>query len=149
MVIQLGTVRKALEEHLYAINENTTEIQVMFDYLQEVETKVDKLSRRLDQLQLSQDLPADKPLIRPLNHLEKSFFLILYTEENPLTIEELASKSTNSPALAAECLSSLAHKGIPIHRSFTNNQFFFSIEKQFKELQAKENVVNFSLQSFM
>ena len=41
-------VKQALEEHLNSINENTTEIQALFDYLQEMEIKVEKMSQRLD-----------------------------------------------------------------------------------------------------
>ena len=35
----LNNLQQALEEHLTAINENTTEIQALFDYLHELEIK--------------------------------------------------------------------------------------------------------------
>ena len=38
---------------------------------------------------------------------------------------------------------------LPFIRTFVNDQIFLKLEPQFKELQAKENVVNLSLQSFM
>lgn len=146
---ELKKIKNALEEHLTAINENTAEIQALFDFLQQMENKVERLSQRLDQLQLSQKLPLEKPQITPLNHLEKKIFLVLYTEETPLTYAEIAQKTGLSPCLIPEGLSSLSEKGIPIARTFSNEQMFFKIQPSFKELQAKENLVNLSLESFM
>ena len=146
---KLEEIRRSMEEHLSAINDNTCEIQILFDYLQEIEKKVDKYSVRLDQLQLGLGKPLDKISILPLNHLEKKIFLILYTEEAALTTEEIAEKAGISVGLVPEYITSLAQKNVPLQRNFCNQQFFFSLERQFKELQAKENLVNLSLQSFM
>ena len=143
----LEQIRHVLEEHLSAINDNTTEIQVLFDYLQEVETKVDSLSQRLDKLQLDQ--PAEKVGIIPLSKVETDIFLILYTEESALSAEEISVKTKLPLAAIMESISFLIKKNIPVHRSFFNQQFFFALDAQFKEIQAKENVINLSLQNFM
>ena len=66
-----------------------------------------------------------------------------------LSYLEIAQKAGLSASIVPECISSLIQKGIPFRRSFFENQLFLSLEPQFKELQAKENVVNLSLQSFM
>ena len=146
---EIQKIFQALEEHLSAINENTSELQALFDYLQEVESKVDKLSRRLDQMQLSDVKQPGKIIISPLNQMEKKVFLVLYTEEAPLTFQEISKKANLILSLIPECISSLVQKGIPLHRSYCREQLVFTLDKQFKELQAKENVVNLSLQSFM
>lgn len=140
-------VRQDLEEHLSAINENTLEIQALLDYLQEIETKVDKVSERLESLQMNSK--NEKLIIFPLNQLEKKIFLVLYTEESSLTFGEIALKSKVLASLVPDCISSLVQKGIPLQRSHFNNRLFFKLNPEFKELQAKENVVNLSLQSFM
>ncbi|MBT3814271.1 hypothetical protein HOE37_06050 [Candidatus Woesearchaeota archaeon] len=142
-------VRQALEEHLSAINENTTEIQSLFDYLQEMDVKLEKLSSRLDQIQLNQGCNLEKPQIESLNQTEKKIFLTLYTEEQPLSFSEIALRSELPNSLISECVASLANKGIPLSRTLCNGQLFVSIGKNFKELQAKENLVNLSLESFM
>lgn len=141
-------VRQDLEEHLSAINENTLEIQALLDYLQEMETKLDKFGQRLDQLQLK-DPSSEKPFVSPLDQLEKKIFLVLYTEEEPLTFREIAAKANLPDALVPEAISSLVQKGVPLHRSSFNNRLFFKLDPRFKELQAKENLVNLSLQSFL
>ncbi|MBI4152471.1 hypothetical protein HY495_02060 [Candidatus Woesearchaeota archaeon] len=145
----LQNIRRAVEEHLSAINENTEEIQSLFDYLNEAEMKMDKLSQRLDHLQLSLGQPMEKPGIAPLTHVERKVFLVLYTEETPLSQKEIVERSGFSADFVRECISSLIKKGVPLQRSFFNEQIFLRLNPQFKELQAKENLINLSLQSFM
>jgi hypothetical protein len=142
-------VRDALEEHLSAINENTTEIQSMFDFLQEMEIKVDKLSQRLDNVQMSFGQPIEKPFVQPLDQLEKKIFLVLYTEEIPITYEEMSFKARVPLSTIPDCVSSLINKGIPLLRSRVNEQLFFKISPSFKDIQAKENLINLSLNSFI
>ncbi len=138
-----------LEEHLAAINDNTAEVQALFDYLQELEIKVEKVSQRLDQTQLGLGIPKPKVNISPLNQMERKVFLVLYTGESLLTYQEIAVKAELSVSVIPECISSLIQKGIPFRRSFFENQLFVGLGPEFKELQAKENIVNLSLQSFM
>ncbi len=144
----LNNLQQALEEHLTAINENTTEIQALFDYLHELEIKHEKLAQRLDRLQLSHTKVLRKQALLPLNHTEKKIFMALYTDDTPLSFIELAERSGVPLALLPECISALSNKGIPFVRSFVNTQMFVKLDPEFKELQAKENVVNVSLQAF-
>ncbi|MBU0457406.1 MAG: hypothetical protein ABH824_03770 [Nanoarchaeota archaeon] len=142
-------IKKILEEHLATINDNTSEIQSLFDYLQELEIKIDKFSQRIDQLQLSQELPLSKPNISPLDHTERKIFLVFYTEDSPLSYKEVSIKADIPFSLVPDCVSSLISKGIPFQRSTFNNQLFLKLNPGFKELQAKENIINLSLQSFI
>lgn len=146
---ELKQIRQDLEEHLSAINENTLEIQALLDYLQEIEIKTDKLSQRLDQLQLKDSSTDRKLVILPLDQLEKKIFLVLYTEHEALSYSEIAKKSSLPASLIPEAVSSLVQKGLPLQRSYFNNHLFFQLDASFKELQAKENLVNLSLQSFL
>ncbi len=142
-------VKQQLEEHLTAINENTSEIQALFDYLQDMEHKMERLAQRLDQLQLGQEKQADRKPITSLTQIEKKVFLALYTEETPVSYKEVAVKTNLPLSLIPECVSSLCDKGIPFQRSFYNDTLFLKLDPRFKEMQAKENLVNLSLQSFM
>ncbi len=146
---EFHNIRQALEEHLSAINENTSEIQSLFDYLQEMDVKMEKLTSRLDQMQLNQNIPLPKIEIQSLNHTERKVFLVLYTEETPLAFNEIAHKAGVPNSIVPDCISSLAGKGIPLSRTFCNEQLFVKISQEFKEMQAKENIVNLSLESFM
>ena len=146
---EFTAIRKMLEEHLASINDNTTEVQALFDYLQELEIKFEKVSQRLDHVQLSLGMPKPKLSIAPLNQMERKVFLVLYTGESLLTYQEIAVKAEVSVSVVPECISSLIQKGVPFRRSFFENQLFVGLEPGFKELQAKENIINLSLQSFM
>lgn len=146
---EIQKIKHALEEHLSAINENTEEIQSLFDYLNEIELKIDKVSQRLDHFQLSLGQPAEKIHIAPLTHFERKIFLVLYTEEMPLSQKEIVDRSGFSSDFVREGISSLIKKGIPLQRSYFNEQIFIRLDPRFKELQAKENLINLSLQSFM
>lgn len=146
---ELFLVKQTISEHLSAINENTSELQSFFDYLHELDQKFEKLSQRLDQLQLQIQLPKEKPYVAPLNSTEKKVFLALYTEEAPLNCLELSQKSEVPFSIIREHLASLAQKGIPLVRSFCNSQTFFQIDSSFKEWQAKENIITLSLDAFL
>ncbi len=147
-------LKQEFEEHLSAINENTAEIQVLFDFLQQLEKKIDGLGQRLDSLQLAlkenshnQALTGKREFA--LTAMEKKIFLALYTESTPLSFQEIAVKANLPASLVPECISTLIEKGIPLTKSFYNDRLFLTLEPQFKEWQARENVINLSLQSFM
>ncbi len=140
-------LRQQFEEHLSAINENTSEIQALFDYLHEIEQKLEQLASRVDQIQLSQSPAVSRNFA--LTQMEKEVFLALYTEESPLCFQEIAVKSGLPAALIPDCISSLVSKGIPFIRTFYGDKLFLKLDSRFKELQAKENMVNVSLQSFL
>jgi len=140
-------VRTNLEEHLSAINENSSEIQALFDYLQEMDVKMDKLNARLDQVQIIQG-ECSKENVEPLDNVEKQIFLVLYTEEMALSVKELAEKAKVPFELVQNYITSLSRKGIPLIRSMFNKQIFVQLEQKFKERQAKENLINLSLDSF-
>lgn len=140
-------VRSNLEEHLNAINENSSEIQALFDYLQDLEVKIDKVTARLDQVQLEQGVDCKQEIL-PLNNFEKQIFLTLYTEELALTIKEISEKTKLPLSVVEENVASLCKKGIPLVRSFFNKRLFLQLNPDFKERQAKENLINLSLESF-
>ncbi len=143
------SIQQQFEEHLTAINETTSEIQALFDYLHQIEIKVDKVVQRLDAMQLSQSQPEAKLGSFSLTQLEKQIFLALYTEETPLSYKEIAIKAQLPESLIPECISALVDKGIPFQRVFYHDRLFLKIESRFKELQAKHNLINVSLESFI
>ncbi len=140
-------LKQQFEEHLFAINENTTEIQALFDYLHEIEQKLDRLAQRVDQMQLSPQPALSKNFA--LTQTEKEIFLALYTEESPLCFQEISVKTGLPASLIPDCISALVNKGIPFIRTFYGDKLFLKLDSRFKELQAKENILNVSLESFM
>ena len=143
---KLSLIRAALEEHLLAINENSSEIQSLFDYLQEMDAKIDALHSRLDSLHI--DVQDKRIEVLPLNEAERQVFVVLYTAEGYLGYSEISARCGMSAAIVQEHLRSLTSKGIPLTRTLSDKQILVQIDVKFKERQAKENVVNLSLDTF-
>ncbi len=140
-------VKQDFIEHLSAINENTSEIQALYDYLYSLDAKIEKISQRVESIQMSLGVFEEKKSIT-LNSQEKQIFLTLYTEESPISHQEVALRSGLSEPEVREFSMSLTQKGIPILKSFCLGETKLKIPQQFKEKQAKENIINLSLDSF-
>jgi predicted transcriptional regulator len=90
-----------------------------------------------------------KTEVQPLSSSEKKIFLALYTEQEPLTFQDISEKCHLTMAKVREKVSILVDKGLPLQRQLSNSVMMFSLNPEFKELQAKENIINLSLESFM
>ena len=145
----LLVIKQNLSEHLSAINENTSEIQGVFDYFHELDGKIEKLGQRLDQMQLEKGIEKEKPFVAPLNETERKVFLALYTEEKAMNSYELAEKSAVPLSIVRDILSTVIQKGVPVKRSFLNGHTYYLIDSEFKEWQAKEGILNLSLNDFL
>ena len=142
-------MREELDEHLYAINENTEEIQSNYAYVQKLDTKLEQVMARLGHIELLLEGQSQKPAVQPLTYPEKQVFLVLYTEETPLTYAHIAERSGYTECVVQQHISNLVEKGIPIVKSYFNSTPFIKVAPQFKEIQAKENIINLSLKSFV
>lgn len=144
-------VKEELDDHLTAINQNTSEIQSNHEYLNELDNKIDKLSSRLDQIQLFLQQHADfkvekQPIfnIAPLNKKEKEVFLILYTLEEQstgATYTEIARKLMLSETLVGNYIMNMIGKGIPIIKRYIEGKAHLKLDIEFKRVQAKSNII--------
>tara|TARA_Y100000310_G_scaffold322971_1_gene382750 strand:- start:115 stop:654 length:540 start_codon:yes stop_codon:yes gene_type:complete len=144
-------VKEELEDHLTAINENTNEIQSNYEYTCELESKIEKLNERVEQLQLTvygqiqaqnQKISEKMSAISPE---EKSVFIALYTleeEKGSVTFEDIALSTKFTTDEVSNLVSSLIDKEIPISKKIIDNKPYLKIDKDFKMLQAKQNVLN-------
>src|SRR3989344_2596489 len=95
---EFSKTRQEFEEHLQAINENTNEINANYEYIREIECKLDRISERLDRLGMAEQLagnyvtlliekgiPILKKYIRSTPHLRLDpEFKTLQAKENVL-----------------------------------------------------------------
>jgi len=154
---EIAGMKHELEEHLQAINENTNEITASYEYISEIENKIDKLSARIEQIQMhlecgSSDAPkSDNFDVKRLNRREQEVFLVIYTledEKNGVTYDDIACKLSMSVQLAANYVTALIEKGIPIIKRYINSKPRLRLDPEFKTLQIKENILQLSLQEF-
>ena len=149
--IAFTKVKEELEDHLSAINENTNEIQSNYEYTCELESKIEKLTERVEQLQLTvygQIQAQNQKISEKMSSItqeEKIVFLALYTleEENgSVTFEDIALSTKFTTDEVSNLITSLIEKEIPISKKVIDNKPYLKIDKDFKMLQAKQNVMN-------
>ena len=144
-------IKIELEEHLQAINENTNEIQSNYEYLCEIDSKIDKLAERIDKIQLF--LQSNLNFItdgittfevKPLTRTEKEIFMVLYAlddEKGIVGYTDIARKTGLTESLISNYIASMIEKGIPILKKYINNRPFLKLDQEFKTLQTKENIL--------
>jgi DNA-binding MarR family transcriptional regulator len=144
-------VKDELDEHLDAINHNTNEISSNYEYLCELDYKFNKLSERLDQMQLfleknlgfaTEQKPKFDP--KPLTNNEQDVFLVLYTLEEKkgaVAYSEIAKRTGLSTDLVSGYITRMIEKNVPIIKRYVNNEPLLRLDPQFKRAQAKENIL--------
>jgi len=143
-------IKEQFEDHLETINENTNEIQSNFEYMCDLDRKIDKLGERIDQLtnlireQKGESTEKKTFTIQPLTKKEKEVFYALYvlTEHRKYaTYKEISRIARFSENLVASYLTNLIEKGIPVVKKYANRTAYLSLNPEFRELQTTENIV--------
>ena len=155
---ELAKIRHDIEEHLQAINENTNEIAANYEYICGIESKVERLEDRLDQIQLHLESNFNIAIakgnsfeVKRLTRMEQDVFLVIYTleeEKGSLTYDDIAKRLSISEQLAGNYVTSIIEKGVPILKRYINSKPYLRLDPEFKTLQAKENILQLSLQEF-
>ena len=135
----LKGLKDELDDHREAINENTNEIQSNYEYLCRLESKIDKLAERLDELTLfRQELDY---CISDLTTREKEVFLALYTAADFIAYRDIGRRTGLTENLVICYISNLITKGVPVLKKYVNGEVRLALEPRFKELQMKKNIV--------
>lgn len=142
-------VKDEMDDHLTSINENTEETQEIQDRVSEIESKVDKLKEQVDEihLMLSQLTAQNKKY--ELSDSEKRVFMVLYAVElTPLSYADISMRTGLTELTVKAHIFSMINKAIPILERQIDGQSFFRLDKKFKELQAKENILQIDMEGF-
>jgi uncharacterized coiled-coil DUF342 family protein len=145
-------IKEEFEDHLDSINENTNEIHSNYEYLCELDSKIDKLNEKLEEVMMfiqhlskkNIKLKKHKFTIKSLTRKEQEIFLALYTlgqNKEPVTYTGIARFLCITPYLTQNYITNLIEKGIPIQKRYADNEVNLTINTQFRELQAKKNIV--------
>ena len=140
-------IRDELDEHLDTINQNTSEIQANYEYIFELENKIEKLNQRMDEMQLliengqSFEYKFEEPTCK-LTKREEEVFMILYTDQSQsLTFLDISRKVGLPEAMIKNYISSMSSKGVPIIQKLLSGKSFIYLDPGFKNLQVKKNVL--------
>jgi predicted transcriptional regulator len=139
-------MKEQVEDHLTSINENTNEIQSNYEYSMEVDEKINKLAERIDELSMLAGInkKQKKSEMPKLTTVEKQIFLALYTlcdEQEYVSYREIASIVNLSETLVMNYLTILIEKGVPIIKSYKDNETKIKLSSYFKNLQTKNNIL--------
>lgn len=150
-------IKDEFEDHLISINENTNEIQSVYQYVAQIDSKIERLGQRIDQIQLflqqNHSFKAEeKPVfyIKPLTKKEQEIFLVLYTleEKGAVTYTDIARLTALTEDIVSSYITSIMEKGVPIIKKYVNNKPYLKLDQRFKELQTKENILGIEQTTF-
>ncbi len=145
------TINEEFSDHLQAINENTNEIQGNYEYICELDSKIDKLGEKMDEIvmllrrsnidMVDERVPFD---IRPLNTKEKEIFFALYSLEeelNAVTYQDISRKLSLPASLVQAYITNLFGKGVPILKRYRESKVYLTLDPEFRVCQARENLI--------
>jgi len=145
----LLSVKKELNHHLESINENTNEIQANYEYIAELDSRIEKLNGKVDEVQLflkqTRNFHIDEQVpqyqVQPLSVHEKRVFVLLYTAPSMLCYNDIAHALNMSESLARSYVTNLIEKGIPVVKQYQRGKPLISLDAKFKRAQAEFNIV--------
>jgi len=143
-------IKEEMTDHLLTINENTTEIHSSHDYVLHLENMINKLNERLDEVEHKiTELSGEKIMTAEdfkgiiLKPKEQEIFLILYSRTGDLIDYREISKTLGITEQSVQKHSSrMVNKGIPIIKKYFDNNIYLVLDSDFRNLQAKLNILN-------
>ena len=146
----LKNIKNELDEHLDAINENTSEIQTSYGCMNERHDKLEKLTERIEAIEIflqehGNFNAVEKSFeIKPLTKTEQHVFLVIYAledEKGLVSYADIIRKTGLSGYVVSEYIARLVEKGIPLMKKYLNNIPYIKLNPEFKRIQAKENIL--------
>ena len=148
----LSVIKEEFEDHLQTINDNTSEIQANYEYSFRLGESLKKLQRRLDRIESKLSGSAEFQLNEEetaaieLNDYEKKIFLILYTasESRPVSYGQIAQYLGEDELVIRGHVTNMLEKGLPVQKRHVDGCVYLSLDRDFRERQAKQNVLRIS-----
>ena len=148
----LKGIKEEFEDHLQSINDNTSEIQATYEYAFRLEESLKKLQRRMDRIESrtygSEEFAAmeGETSTIELNDYEKKIFLILYTAsgKRPVSYGQIAQYLGEEELLIRGHVTNMLEKGLPVQKRYADACVYLSLDREFRERQAKHNVLGIS-----
>jgi len=135
-------VKEEFNVHLDTINQNTSEVQKIYDYLAEIDSKIEKLNERIDGLQMNINPEMTENQFNvELTHREQEVFVVLYAAQEKITMSEIAKRLGFTDEMVNRYVYNLISKGIPILKQFTKKGMNIYLDLKFKEMQARKNIL--------
>lgn len=141
------SVKAEFGEHLESINQNTNEIQSNYEFLCELDAKISKLNEKIDEIQMflypeKIKKTKDDYNVSQLTRNEQEVFLVIYAnEDTTLTFSDISHRTGLPNEIVESYVGNLVKKGVPISKKIVDNQMSLTLDPDFRDLQAKENII--------
>jgi len=141
-------IKEEMDMLLDGINQNTNEIESNYEFLCRLEEKVDQVNEKMEKIHLrfnEIEESSTNPEKIDLTYEEKKVFLVVYKYSNAknfITYSEIAKKLNIPISMARFYVTNLIEKNIPIVKKYRNREVYVGLDEEFREKQAKANVVN-------
>jgi DNA-binding NarL/FixJ family response regulator len=133
-------VKTELDDHLDAINQNTAETQANQGWLSELDAKINKLSERLDEIELLINPDRARKMDVKLTPREQEVFMALYLSKG-LSSSQIAKHLGFTDDMVNMYIFNLMSKGVPVRKELADDVVVFTLDSEFKILQARGNVL--------
>lgn len=137
-----------LNECRGVIDENTNEVAASYELIASLDRKLNFVQARLEAIESlfgKQDVEKSSSKILPLTVREKEFFHALYVLScefnNAVSYRQLAQRMLIDVGVVSSYITALLAKGIPLFKRYSNGTVIVSLDQDFRQKQAKENLV--------
>ncbi|MFW6220374.1 MAG: hypothetical protein ACOC3X_01740 [Nanoarchaeota archaeon] len=139
-------IKDELNDYRECINQNTNEIQSNYEYMCRMESKIDKLSEKFEELYLivmedKNKLKEEKYNIQDLTRKEQEIFMIIYLNNQGCTYYDISKKTGLDENVVICYVTNLIAKGIPLIKKYLSNGIRIFLDDEFKQIQAKNNIL--------
>jgi biotin operon repressor len=135
-------VKDEMNMHLDTINQNGSEIQSIYECLNEIDIKIEKLNERIDGIQMYVAPANDEATFSiDLTHREQEVFLVIYAENNTISAKDIGRKLGFSDEMVNRYIYNIISKGVPLLRQYKDGEVIVSLDLKFKDLQTRKNIL--------
>jgi len=137
-------IKKEFDDHLNTINQNTAEIQTVYDHLSDLDRKVEKLTERVDELEMYVNPREEAVPSIDLTLREQEVFVTLYAASEKLSLPAVGRRLGFTKEMVNKYAYSMLGKGVPviIDTQGEDEDVLLAIDPNFKTMQAKHSIIN-------
>ncbi len=137
-------IRDEFEDHLSAINGNTLEIKDVYDKMNMLDLKIDKLAEKLETVYMmfTQNVSKKNKYRKiKLSSIEQKVFLAVYLEQQQISFTTLSKKLGIKRHIIKLAIESMKRKELPFFSERQSDDIYVLLEPGFRELQTKEQLI--------
>jgi len=127
--------------HLDTINSNTDEIQQNYEYLAQIENKIDKLTERMDRIEMMLAANSGQKMSIQLTLREQEVFILLYASPEKTTRTAIARRLGFTEEMVQGYIDNIVAKGVPVLKQLMDNEIYLFLDFRFREMQATQKIV--------